>query len=134
MIDVNEGNRYTFAMSKILIAEDDPSTQELLRHVIGSEGFDVAVASDGQEALKAILGQQPDLVVLDIMLPEVHGFSICHQIKSNDVLKSIKVLMLSAKAFPADKRQAEEVGADAFLSKPVNPLELVNKIKSLLAS
>jgi DNA-binding response OmpR family regulator len=121
-------------MSKILIAEDDESTQELLKHIISSAGFEVATASDGQEALKAILGAQPDLVILDIMLPEVHGFSICHQIKSNDILKTIKVLMLSAKAFPADRRQAEEVGADAFLSKPVNPVELVNKVKSLLAT
>ncbi len=120
-------------MKKVLIAEDDESTQELLKHIVAGAGYAVTTASDGQSALKAILNTQPDLVVLDIMLPEVHGYSVCHQIKSNDILKTIKVLMLSAKAFPADRRQAEEVGADGFMSKPVNASELLEKIKSLLS-
>ncbi len=119
-------------MKRVLIAEDDESTRELLQHIVSAAGYTVTTASDGQAALKAVLNIQPDMVVLDIMLPEVHGFSVCHQIKSNDVLKNIKVLMLSAKSFPADRRQAEEVGADGFLSKPVNPSELVEKIKSLV--
>lgn len=121
-------------MAKILIAEDDESTRELLKYIISSAGFDVSTAADGQLALNAILNAPPDLVVLDIMLPEVHGYAVCHQVKSNDALKQIKVLMLSAKSFPADRRQAQEVGADAFLSKPVNPGELIEKIKSLLAA
>jgi DNA-binding response OmpR family regulator len=120
-------------MAKILVVEDDDSTQGLLKLIISGAGHDVDVAGDGQTALKEILNKQPDLVVLDVMLPEVHGYSVCHQIKNNEVLRSIKVLMLSAKSFPADRRQAEEVGADAFLSKPVNPSELVEKINALLA-
>lgn len=121
-------------MAKILIAEDDESTRELLKYIITSAGFDVDTASDGQLALNAVTNTPPDLIVLDIMLPEVHGYAICHQIKSSDALKKIKVLMLSAKSFPADRRQAQEVGADAFLSKPVNPGELIEKIKTLLAA
>jgi CheY-like chemotaxis protein len=121
-------------MQKVLIAEDDESTQELLRHIVSGAGFQVTTASDGQAALKAVLNIRPDLVVLDIMLPEVHGYSVCHQIKSNELLKTIKVVMLSAKSFPADRRQAEEVGADAFLSKPINPVDLIEKIRSLLAA
>src|SRR5262245_48485822 len=121
-------------MGKILIAEDDESTRELLKYIVSNAGYQVETAADGLVAINAILNNPPMLVVLDIMLPEVHGFSICHQIKSSDALKNIKVLMLSAKAFPADRRQAESVGADAFLSKPVNPTELIQKIKSLLAA
>lgn len=119
-------------MKKVLIADDDESTQELLKHIVSSAGYDVATASDGQAALKAVLNIRPDLVLLDIMLPEVHGYSVCHQIKSNELLRNIKVIMLSAKSFPADRRQAQEVGADAFLSKPINPSELVDRIKSFL--
>lgn len=121
-------------MAKILIAEDDDSTRELLTYIISGAGHQVSSAADGQKALNAITNSPPDLVVLDVMLPEVHGYSICHQIKTNDGLKNIKVLMLSAKSFPADRRQAAEVGADAFLSKPVNPNELLEKIKSLLSA
>jgi twitching motility two-component system response regulator PilH len=119
-------------MTRILIAEDDESTRELLKFIVSSAGFEVETAADGQKALDAILQSPPDLAMLDIMLPEVHGFSICHTIKSSEALKGIKVLMLSAKAFPADRRQAENVGADAFLSKPVNPSELVETLQKLL--
>ncbi len=121
-------------MNKILVAEDDESTRELLKFILSGAGFEVATAADGQAALKAILQSPPDLAILDIMLPEVHGFSICHQVKHSDALKNVKVLMLSAKAFPADRRQAQEVGADGFLSKPVNPAELIQTIKALLAA
>lgn len=135
VVDGRRGNRYNHAgMAKILIAEDDESTRELLKYIVMSAGFEVTTAADGQIALNMITNAPPDLVVLDIMLPEVHGFSICHQVKSNEALKKIKVLMLSAKAFPADRRQAENVGADGFMSKPVNPEELIQKIKSLLSA
>jgi DNA-binding response OmpR family regulator len=121
-------------MAKILIAEDDDSTRELLTFIVAGAGHQVATAADGQKALEALTNSPPDLVVLDVMLPEVHGYSVCHQVKSNDGLRNVKVLMLSAKSFPADRRQAEEVGADAFMSKPVNPTELLAKISSLLSS
>jgi len=133
-VDASGLPRYTSVMKKVLIVEDDESTQELLKHIVSAAGYDVATASDGQAGLSAVVNSPPDLVVLDVMLPEIHGYSVCHQIKSNEVLKVVKVLMLSAKSFPADRRQAEEVGADAFLAKPVNPAELVEKIKSLLAA
>ncbi|HOW27556.1 MAG TPA: response regulator [Elusimicrobiota bacterium] len=119
-------------MAKILITEDDESTRDLLKHIIESAGHTVTTAADGKQGLSAVVNDQPDLVVLDVMLPEVHGYSVCHQIKSNEILKNIKVMILSAKSFPADKRQAEEVGADAFLSKPPDPSELLATIQRLL--
>ena len=121
-------------MRRILVVEDDESTRELLKIIMNNAGFQVAVAADGQQGLNAIKADPPDLVLLDIMLPEVHGYSVCHQVKSDPKLKHIKILMLSAKAFPADRHQAEQVGADAFMSKPVNPVELVQMVKSLLAA
>ena len=82
-------------MKKILIAEDDESTQELLKHVVSSAGFDVATASDGQEALTAILGTQPDLVILDIMLPGENGLDVCRKMKGSAELKNIPVFIIS---------------------------------------
>jgi len=120
-------------MRKVLIAEDDESTRDLLKIIVAGAGFQVETVEDGEKALRAIKADPPDLIILDIMLPEVHGFSICRQVKSDETLKGIKILMLSAKSFQADRRQAEEVGADAFLAKPVNPLELIQKVKTLLA-
>lgn len=120
-------------MPKILIAEDDDSTRELLSFIISNAGFEVLAYPDGQQALEAVRQGKPKLVVLDIMMPEMHGFSVCREIKSDPKLSGVKVLMLSAKSFAADRRQAEEVGADAFMSKPVNPEELLITIQSLLS-
>jgi CheY-like chemotaxis protein len=116
-----------------LVVEDDEATRELLKHVLTGAGHDVRTAEDGQLGLDAVAKEAPDLILLDIMLPEVHGFSVCHQVKSDPATKSVKVLMLSAKAFTADRRQAEEAGADGFLAKPVNPTELLQAIQNLLA-
>jgi DNA-binding response OmpR family regulator len=119
-------------MARILVVEDDEPTRELLKYVLTAAGHDVKTASDGREGLDAAWAQVPELIVLDIMLPEIHGFSVCHQVKNNPPTRDVKILMLSAKAFPADRRQAEEAGADGFMAKPVNPTELLQSIKSLL--
>ncbi len=120
-------------MPKILVVEDDESVRDFLNTVLDSMGFNVALAVDGRAGLNAVQANPPDLVLLDVMLPEIHGYSVCHQIKTDPALKDVKVLILSAKAFPADRRQAESVGADGFMSKPVDPTELVNTIKALLS-
>jgi two-component system phosphate regulon response regulator PhoB len=119
-------------MTKLLVVEDDEATRELLSHILTNEGYEVCKAEDGRKGLDAVALENPALIVLDIMLPEVHGYSVCHQVKTNPATKGIKVLMLSAKSFSADRRQAEEAGADGFLAKPVNPVELLQAIKNLL--
>jgi twitching motility two-component system response regulator PilH len=119
-------------MANLLVVEDDEATRELLKHVLSGAGHSVRTADDGRQGLDAVAQSAPDLIVLDIMLPEVHGFSVCHSVKHNPATQGVKVLMLSAKSFAADRRQAEEAGADGFLSKPVNPGELLSSIKNLL--
>jgi DNA-binding response OmpR family regulator len=121
-------------MGKILIVEDDKNTRDLLAIIVENAGFQVKAVEDGRKALAAVRADPPDLLILDIMLPEVHGFSVCFQVKGDENLKKVKVLMLSAKAFTADRRQAEEVGADAFMTKPVKPQDLVEKIQTLLGT
>lgn len=119
-------------MARILVADDDDNTLETLKAILESAGHKVELARDGQVALNAAIQAPPDLLLLDIMMPEIHGFSVCHKIKSEPALKGIKILILSSKSFPADRRQAENVGADGFLSKPVEPADLLKKINSLL--
>ncbi len=119
-------------MSRLLVVEDDEATRDLLKHVLTGAGHQVETAADGRLGLDAVARKAPELIVLDIMLPEVHGFSVCHEVKHNPATQSVKVLMLSAKAFAADRRQAEAAGADGFLAKPVNPAELLQAIKNLL--
>lgn len=119
-------------MARILVVEDDEATRELLKHVLSGAGHAVSAAEDGRKGLDAVAQAAPDLIVLDIMLPEVHGFSVCHRVKSDPKTRGVKILMLSAKSFAADRRQAEEAGADGFLAKPVNPAELLQAIKNLL--
>lgn len=119
-------------MANLLVVEDDDGTRELLKHVLEAGGHTVRTASDGRKGLDAVAKKSPDLIVLDIMLPEVHGYAVCHEVKTSPGTKDIKVLMLSAKAFAADRRQAEEAGADGFMAKPVNPGELLQAIRNLL--
>jgi DNA-binding response OmpR family regulator len=119
-------------MAKLLVVEDDEATRELLKHVLTGAGHEVRTADDGRAGLDAVAQAAPELIVLDIMLPEVHGFSVCHEVKNNPATSGVKVLMLSAKSFAADRRQAEQAGADGFLSKPVNPSELLQVIRNLL--
>jgi DNA-binding response OmpR family regulator len=121
-------------MARLLVVEDDDATRELLKHVLSGAGHEVRTADDGRKGLDEVALSAPELIVLDIMLPEVHGFSVCHSVKNNPATKGVKVLMLSAKSFAADRRQAEEAGADGFLSKPVNPNELLQAIKNLLSN
>lgn len=121
-------------MARLLVVEDDEATRELLKHVLSGAGHTVRTADDGQDGLNAVAAEKPELIVLDIMLPEVHGFSVCHSVKQDPKTKDVKVLMLSAKAFPADRRQAEEAGADGFLPKPINPTELLQAIRNLLGA
>lgn len=106
-------------MKHILIVEDDLNTQEFLKQVVEGAGYRVTLVGDGQAAMEAAIRTQPDLMLLDIMMPEMHGFAVCHRVKSDEALKRIKVVILSSKSFPADRRQADQAGADDYLSKPV---------------
>ncbi len=119
-------------MADILVVEDDEANREFIRFVLQQAGHRVRTVCDGQKALDAVAVQAPDLIVLDVMLPEVHGYEVCHRLKQSDKTAGIKILILSAKTFSADRHQALEVGADDFLSKPADPKVLVERVRLLL--
>lgn len=119
-------------LSRILIVEDDPSLVELLRYNLEIEGFDVSVARDGEGGMEAIDTQEPDLVVLDWMLPNMSGIEICRQMRQKPATRQTPVIMLTAKGEETDRIRGLETGADDYMVKPFSPAELTARIKAVL--
>lgn len=119
-------------MSRILIVEDDPSLVELLRYNLETEGFDVSVARDGDGGMEAINTDDPDLVVLDWMLPNMSGIEICRQMRQRTATRTTPVIMLTAKGEESDRVRGLETGADDYIVKPFSPAELTARIKAVL--
>jgi len=117
---------------KIIIVDDEPDILRTLEIFLKSEGFDVTVASDGIEALNRIRKEKPDLIVLDIMLPKLDGYSICRMLKFDERYKKIPIVVFTARAQEMDEKKAKEVKADAYITKPFQPDALLSKIKDLL--
>jgi signal transduction histidine kinase len=118
--------------TKILIVDDAIDTVELLRKRFHSEGYDTAEAYDGEEALKRVDEYSPDLIVLDVMMPKIDGYEVCHRLKTDENRKYIPVLMLTAKGEIESKVKGLEIGADDYLAKPFDYKELSARVKSLL--
>ena len=118
--------------SKILIVDDAVDTVELLRKRFHSEGYDTAEAYDGEEALKKVEEYNPDLIVLDVMMPKLDGYEVCRRLKTDENRKYIPVLMLTAKGEVENKVKGLEIGADDYLPKPFDYKELSARVKSLL--
>ena len=116
-------------MSKILIVDDDPYIRELARVFLKDEGYDIFEASDGLEALSKLESTRVDLVVLDIMMPNMDGWELCRQLKE---FYDLPVLMLTAKGETSQKLKGFELGTDDYLVKPFEPLELAARVKALL--
>lgn len=121
-------------MSKtLLIVDDEPNIVISLEFLLKREGFQVAVAGDGEEALRMVGEIKPDLVLLDIMLPLKNGFEVCQEIRAHPDWQSIKILMLTAKGRDTEVQKGMALGADAYLTKPFATKDLVAKVKELLA-
>lgn len=116
-------------MSKILVVDDDPHIRELAGVFLKDEGFDVREAADGLQALDVIQAVKIDLVVLDIMMPNMDGWDLCHELKE---YYDVPVLMLTAKGETSQKIKGFQLGTDDYLVKPFEPLELVARVKALL--
>ncbi|HEU5100725.1 MAG TPA: response regulator transcription factor [Roseiflexaceae bacterium] len=116
-------------MSNILIVDDDPHIRELVGHFLGAEGFDVAEAADGQAALAALETLKADLVIRDVMMPNMDGWELCRELRAS---YDIPLLMLTAKGETAQKIKGFQLGTDDYLVKPFEPLELVARVKALL--
>ena len=118
--------------SKIFIADDESGFVSTLKSRLEFEGFEVTTAPDGKAALEQIPGEAPDLILLDVMMPAVNGYQVCRELKENPDTKSIPILMLTAKSQESDKFWGMEAGADAYLTKPFDMDELIEKIGALL--
>lgn len=119
-------------MKKILIIDDDDDIVNLFVDNLELYNFNVMGESDGRRAFNRVKEEKPDLVILDILLPYVHGFAICRQIKSDEETKNTKVIFVSAKSYDADIKKAYEIGADYFFSKPFKWEEVLDKIEELI--
>ena len=117
---------------KILIVEDEESLLKLESILLTSKGYDVRGVSNGQQALDAIEEDHPDLVLLDIMLPEIDGFEVCERIKGNPETKDIPVIMLTAKKSREDMARGEKVGADWYITKPFKSAMVIETIQRFL--
>lgn len=117
---------------KILIADDNPQNVELLEAYLGDLDCELLVARDGDEALRAVESQRPDLVLLDIMMPRVSGFEVCRKIRANPATRDTLILIITALNETTDFERGVQAGTDDFLTKPVNKTELMCRIRSLL--
>jgi two-component system alkaline phosphatase synthesis response regulator PhoP len=118
---------------KILIVEDDPSFSRAISHMIGKEGYEVITASNGLAGLRMAKEDKPDLLILDVMLPGLDGFEICSRLRADSPTARLPIIMLSAKGQETDKTTGLKVGADVYLTKPVDRAVLLENITSLLA-
>jgi two-component system, OmpR family, alkaline phosphatase synthesis response regulator PhoP len=118
---------------KILEADDEPNIVISLEYLLKREGYTVLVAHDGQEALDAMAAQQPDLVLLDVMMPVKTGFEVCQEVRASDTLKHTKILMLTAKGRDTDMAKGLALGADGYMTKPFSTHDLVQKVADMLS-
>jgi twitching motility two-component system response regulator PilG len=119
---------------KILIVEDEESLLKLESILLTTKGFHVQGVTTGLAALKAVAENPPDLVLLDIMLPEMDGFEVCQQIKESPQTRHIPVILLTAKKSPEDMARGKQVGADQYITKPFKSSMVIASIERLLSS
>jgi two-component system, OmpR family, alkaline phosphatase synthesis response regulator PhoP len=119
---------------KILIADDDLQSVELLEAYLADTGYEVRTSTDGEATLRETQQWQPDVILLDIMMPKISGFEVCKRLRANSSSRSIGVLMITALDQSSDVERAVEAGTDDFLTKPINKTDLLLRIRSLLKS
>ena len=118
---------------RVLLAEDEPNITESLTFLFERAGFEVAVETDGRRALNAVLADVPDVLVLDVMLPELDGYEILRQLRADRRTEDLPVLMLTAKGQREDREMALKCGANLFITKPFANTEIVSAVNSLAA-
>ncbi|GAA4431474.1 MULTISPECIES: response regulator [Bremerella] len=117
---------------KILIADDNQSNIELLEAYLANIDCDTEIAVNGQDTLDKVASFQPDLILLDVMMPKLSGFEVCKQLKADPATKGIMILMVTALNELGDIERAVAAGTDDFLSKPVNRIELTKRVENML--
>jgi phosphate regulon transcriptional regulator PhoB len=119
-------------MGRILIIEDEPDIAELVKYHLEKAGLAARIVADGKQAMDLIARDQPDLAILDLMLPGLDGLEICRRLRASQATKGIPVIMLTARAEEVDRVLGLEMGADDYVPKPFSPRELVARVKAVL--
>jgi DNA-binding response OmpR family regulator len=117
---------------KILIADDNENIREALTYLLEDEGYALSLAKDGAEALRKVREVSPDILFLDIMMPEINGYDVCRTIKNDPDLKKTYVIMLTAKGQVDEQERGKEIGADEYVVKPFSPMEILAKVNNIL--
>jgi DNA-binding response OmpR family regulator len=117
---------------EILVVDDEPNVIRSLKFVLEKEGYDVSVATNGEEAMTKIQESKPKLMFLDVMMPKKNGYEVCREVKGDSGLSDIHVIMLTAKGQQADREKGLNAGADEFMTKPFSLMAIVDKVKEIL--
>src|SRR5438105_12422754 len=116
--------------TRVLIADDNAQGVELLEAYLGDSNYEIETAGDGEETLRKVREWQPDLILLDIMMPKISGFEVCKRLRAEPATRETAVLMITALDQPSDIERAVEVGTDEFLTKPINKTELLVRVRA----
>jgi len=122
------------AQKNILVVDDEKHIVRLVEVNLRRAGYEVLKAYDGKEALEVIAGQKPDMIILDVMMPQMDGFEVLKELRGNPETAEIPVIMLTAKAQDADVFRGWQAGVDSYLTKPFSPMELLTFVKRIFAS
>jgi CheY-like chemotaxis protein len=117
---------------KILIIEDYPATVEMMTNILKSEGFDVITAMDGPAGLAKARQDKPDLILLDVMMPEMSGFEVCEKLKTDSGTANIPIIIVSVRAADDNIRKGKDLGANEYIPKPFDPFKLIEIVKKYL--
>ncbi len=117
---------------KVLVVDDDLDSLKLIGLMLQRNGYDVIAANTGGQALTKAASDQPDLIILDVMMPDMNGYEVCRRLRRNDVTKTIPIIMFTAKTLIDDKVAGFEAGADDYLTKPTHPAELASRVRAIL--
>jgi CheY-like chemotaxis protein len=121
-------------MRKLLIVDDEEGVRSLVRMTLESERYQILEASSASEAISMVRSHQPDLVLLDVMLPDSSGIELCHSLKADPDTKGTTVVMLTAKAQSSDLEEAEAAGADGYFTKPFSPVALMQRVERIFGA
>ena len=121
-------------MQKILVTEDSQTILDMVKDLLEGEGYSVITAMDGQEAFNKAKSEKPDLIILDLMLPKLDGYKVCRMLKFDDNYKHIPIVIFTARASEADRKMGGDVAADAYITKPFQPEELLSKVRDLIST
>ena len=119
-------------LGRILVVEDEQDVAELVRYHLSKEGYDVRVSSNGADALRQVREVRPELILLDIMVPQLNGWEVCRRLKQDPQTRGISVIMVTGRVEEGDKVLGFEMGADDYVTKPFSPRELVARVRAVL--